>query len=497
MYTMDEAPLGAFLDFEDGLVDDMSGDSDAASQQPSPAAGASTSVKIATTVLYDGKDAKKGVLVRRAFAASTLNKSRELRCRGYMIGPKRNDSDASGSSTADADAETTSEPRLHKNDPAILLVHVPGQIAITLARVVSISPRLEPNKSTDAIAWSALSNDFIVALHVHATSPTASGSGDGCVVTIPGKMVGAMVTAPGDLIGRVDPDQVTSQGKLAWSISVPALRTMGDLVWDEFKLRSADFPKISLTGALPYCDVNDKPISCEIAEADGGVSSIGDPNKRKCPKCQKLINSNEFRVHIASHILRRDIDPRVCGYCGHFGKACTVGLRHSSGFGASKVYSACGECSMDRSAYKRFNIKNCSAGATAVCSQMPMKCPECPGEVFVWKFAMHAHVYTHHGRDRLVRLVEDPLFCIFDHEWTQSAAMTRRRRFLLPSTGFPMDGNDDDSDVTATSTVTGTTTVQKQKWRWGGLVLFNIYIPAGPGVCFLKCGLGKRLSGAE
>ena len=153
MDTMDEASLDAFLDFEDGLVDDMSGDSDAASQQPSPAAGASTSVKIATAVLYDGKDAEKGVLVRRAFAASTLNKSRELRCRGYMIGPKRNDSGASGSSTADTDTETTAEPRLHKNDPAILLVHVPGQIAIALARVVSISPRLEPNKSTDVIAW--------------------------------------------------------------------------------------------------------------------------------------------------------------------------------------------------------------------------------------------------------------------------------------------------------------------------------------------------------
>ena len=259
-------------------------------------------------MLYGGNDAKKGVLVRRAFSTSTLNKSRELRCSGYMIGPKRDEPSGSGAADDDFADDTPTEPRLHKNDPAILLVHVPGQMATTLARAVSISPRLEPNNPTDAIAWSALSSDFVIGLHVHATSPTSSG----CVVTIPGKMVGALVTAPGDLIERVDPDQVTSHGKLAWSISASALRTMGDLVWEKHKLRVTDFPKISFTGALPYSDQHEKPICCEIAEADGGVSSIGDPNKRKCPKCQKFINSNEFRVHIAVHILRDGISTPAC-----------------------------------------------------------------------------------------------------------------------------------------------------------------------------------------
>ena len=43
-------------------------------------------------------------------------------------------------------------------------------------------------------------------------------------------------------------------------------------------------PKVSISTMLPYKDVQNNAVFCDMASALGEASGIGDPNKRECPK---------------------------------------------------------------------------------------------------------------------------------------------------------------------------------------------------------------------
>ena len=443
---MDDDSLDALIDFQDGLIADLhaEGESTVAGATANTSATANTKALIATTVEYDGKNAKKGILVRRSFEATHLASSREMRCRGYMIGPPRQSDDATAGDGTESAIHGADSGKLYKKDPVVVLVNIPGYLAITIARVAEIHVRrtVQPALQTDGIAWSSMSPEIYLKVQVHGVRAVeAPSADDGNLVTVP-QMWSGLISVPGDLVSAVNPDQVTNDGKLAWSISASTLRALGDVLWERHQLRSGEFPKVSISTMLPYKDLQNNAVFCDTASALGEASGIGDPNKRRCPKCQKHCKSEEMRAHIAAHVLKREMDPRVCGYCGTYGHGCTVGLRHSSGFGASKVYKPCGDCKVDRHPYQAFSIDHASKGATAVCSQRPMKCPMCEGEVFVWKYAMHAHVYEHHcGAPTLRKLLEDPEYTIHDNEWGKLGAKAKKRQFLLPADGFPMDAD--------------------------------------------------------
>ena len=354
-----------------------------------------------------------------------------------------------------------------KKDPmVVVLVNVPNHLAITIARVAEIHICSEqPARQTAAIAWSSMPKDVSLKLQVHAvraieaiSAHSAMSAADNCnLVTVPQLWCSGLMSVSGDLVLAVNPEQVTNDGKLAWSISASTLRALGDVIWERHHLRSAEFPKISPTSLLPYKDLQNNPVFCQAASAQGEASGIGDPNKRQCPKCKKHVKSQEMRTHVATHILQRAVDPRVCGYCGNYGRGCTVGLKHSSGFGLSKVFKPCGDCKVDRYPYQDFSMAHASKDETAVCSQRPMKCPLCEGEVYVWKYAMHAHVYEHHcGASALQRLVEDPTYVVHDNEWSKLSATQNKRMFLLPAEGFSMDGTTSSATATSASSTTAT-----------------------------------------
>ena len=384
-----------------------------------------------------------------------------------MIGPPRNSDDATADGTAESDDATAiSSGKLQKKDPVVGLVNVPNHLAITIARVAEIHICSEqPARQTAAIAWSSMSKDVSLKLQVHAvraieaiSAHSAMSAADNSnLVTVPQLWCSGLISVSGDLVLAVNPEQVTNDGKLAWSISASTLRALGDVIWERHHLRSAEFPKISPTSLLPYKDLQNNPVFCQAASAQGEASGIGDPNKRQCPKCKKHVKSQEMRAHIATHILQRAVDPRVCGYCGHYGRGCTVGLKHSSGFGVSKVFKPCGDCKVDRHPYQDFSMAHASKDESAVCSQRPMKCSLCEGEVYVWKYAMHAHVYEHHcGASALQRLVEDPTYVVHDNEWSKLSATQNKRMFLLPAEGFSMDGTTSSATATSASSTTAT-----------------------------------------
>ena len=426
--TMDDMTLDALADFQDGLVEDSE-----AQKQQTPNRASAATTKIATTITVGGKEVKKGAYLRHSFQTGHLIQSREMRCRGYMLGHKHGQSGADTVSAIDVSAEM-----LNVDDPVLVLVNVPGHIAPAIARVTQIAPRDKPRELIDGIAWSEISRDIVLTVHINAVRPAATEE-DSTVVTVPQAWIDGVKLLAGDLVAPLDPDQVTVGERLAWSVSADALRTIGNASWSKHSERSAEFPKISIRGDdMPYKDAEGKPIFCTLAEADNATSAIGDPSKRKCPKCQKQIDTKEFSKHIAAHILSGAMDPHVCGYCGEFGKGCTVGVS-SNGYGQSKTYSAAGECKVDPHAWKGFKMAMRANGATATCSQRPMECPFCPGSVFKWKFAMYVHVYTdHEGPSGVRKLIQDPLWQIFDKEWIEAGAMGKKRSYLLPSVGYPM-----------------------------------------------------------
>ena len=360
-----------------------------------------------------------------------------------------------------------------KKDPmVVVLVNVPNHLAITIARVAEIHICSEqPARQTAAIAWSSMSKDVPLKLQVHAVraieaisahsaTRRVSAAGNCNLVTVPQMWwwCSGLISVSGDLVSAVNPEQATNDTKLAWPISASTLRALGDVIWERHHWRSAEFPKISLlTSLLLYKDLQNNPVFCQAASAQGEASGIGDPNKRQCPKCKKHVKSQEMRAHVATHILQRAVDPRVCGYCGNYGRGCTVGLKHSSGFGLSKVFKPCGDCKVDRHPYQDFSMAHASKDETAVCSQRPMKCPLCEGEVYVWKYAMHAHVYEHHfWASALQRLVEDPTYVSHDNEWRKLSATQNKRMFLLPAEGFSMDGTTSSAIATSASSTTAT-----------------------------------------
>ena len=104
-------------------------------------------------------------------------------------------------------------------------------------------------------------------------------------------------------------------------------------------------------------------------------------------------------------------------------------------------------------------MAHASKDETAVCSQRPMKCPLCEGKVYVWKYAMHAHVYEHHcGASALQRPVEDPTYVAHGNEWRKLSATQNKRMFLLPAEGFSMDGTTSSATATSASSTTTTAT---------------------------------------
>ena len=103
METMDEMTLDALADFQDGLVED----SEAQKQQTPNRAGAAAT-KIATSITVGGKEVKKGAYLRHSFQTGHLVQSREMRCRGYMLGHKRDQSGADAVSAIDVSAEVRS-----------------------------------------------------------------------------------------------------------------------------------------------------------------------------------------------------------------------------------------------------------------------------------------------------------------------------------------------------------------------------------------------------
>ena len=111
----------------------------------------------------------------------------------------------------------------------------------------------------------------------------------------------------------------------------------------------------------------------------------GGDRERHC----NAINYKQLNEHLAGHILKERLDPRACGYCGHVGKGCTVGLGKSGLGGASATFHCIGDCKMDPHAWKGFQLGYHEEGKDSNCSQQPLTCPLCPGEVHFWKYALH------------------------------------------------------------------------------------------------------------
>jgi hypothetical protein len=119
-------------------------------------------------------------------------------------------------------------------------------------------------------------------------------------------------------------------------------------------------------------------------------SELSNSKERICKICNSNIDLSKMRLHIGIHILKKDVDNDVCGFCG---LKCGSVSQINSKLKLPVPVSNCKYFYMFSLASVT-NIKDSRSSAWS--SNRPVKCKDCTGDVFVWSYSIQEHYSLFH-----------------------------------------------------------------------------------------------------
>ena len=134
--------------------------------------------------------------------------------------------------------------------------------------------------------------------------------------------------------------------------------------------------------------VFDRSLMMDMGVLLRDVPESCDNDKLKCRLCTKKIPQLQMRAHIASHILKDDLEYR-CGYCGL--DTCTSVLKKTTRSKSKQYYKVESNCLY----YVAFGKTPKTFSSRVKCTNHLMRCRLC-SEVDIWKYHLQSHFNALH-----------------------------------------------------------------------------------------------------
>ena len=109
-------------------------------------------------------------------------------------------------------------------------------------------------------------------------------------------------------------------------------------------------------------------------------------------KDETLVAQSKMRHHVGKHIINENMsNPHLCGYCGKIG--CDIHLKITSGRGATATKGPKSSCPF----FYPFKLKPAAvSNNNGPCTNRPVPCTSCQGEVILWSYNLAAHYLVAH-----------------------------------------------------------------------------------------------------
>jgi len=184
-------------------------------------------------------------------------------------------------------------------------------------------------------------------------------------------------------------------GKLFWkgTASGEDLKCVGEACLPIKPSIEADPPEGLTRFFFDFNLMNDLGVHLRLLSENTGIALNQDGVvKKKCFKCQKLIDLSDMRLHIGIHILKRDLTgASVCGFCGRNG--CLTTMHRTSKKGPNEVYTL---DKSDCASFYRYNRSKKFNSKTNPCTNRMERCPVNGCLADVWKYNFSIHFYEKH-----------------------------------------------------------------------------------------------------
>lgn len=165
----------------------------------------------------------------------------------------------------------------------------------------------------------------------------------------------------------------------------------------------ASLPRVLYDG-VAYRSVGGHSMCCEANNGNMAPAGAGEWHCRFA-SCGKVSDHKALRTHVAQHVLKLNREcpghnTEPCGFCGDHTSGCIAMVTEiNSTTGAKCAPKACSGSCKNGNGYE-FGIKSAEKVTKSTpSSNVPIKCPICPGERYVWKYNWRGHLHAHHPID--------------------------------------------------------------------------------------------------
>ena len=155
---------------------------------------------------------------------------------------------------------------------------------------------------------------------------------------------------------------------------------------------------------IPYNLAGGQQLCCGASAASVAQTDVG---KWRCQfsPCDKSVAQASLRSHVAAHVLRLNkSDPghasEPCGFCGDVTSGCIAMVTDKCPVTLKPCALKACTSSCKNGNGSLFGIKSALKYNTSnPNTNVPIKCPICPGVRFVWKYNWIGHLDSHHPND--------------------------------------------------------------------------------------------------